>query len=185
MLSAHPLRARDKPDTLNATRSTGPDCSTHSAHPTDAHASHARPNTRRGPRRNPRPTTSGFSLIEVLVAAVIITLLLATFARMSVQSERNTTTLNAATLTADTANLIGVEVRSGNSSVIPTSGTQPLSTSVLAALTPSDGQRAQITSSGLTGTVTALGGNPPLYRITTEAAGTRTVIDTIGPGGSD
>lgn len=136
-------------------------------------------------RRSLSGRESGFSLIEVLVSGVILTLLLATFARMGIQSERNNTSLSAATLAADTAAMVGAEVQAGNPAVTPGSGTTYLSAALLATLSPTAGQREQIAATGITGTVTAIGGNPPLYQVSVVTAGMSTVVTTIGPGGSD
>lgn len=143
------------------------------------------PGTRSPASRQPPGWDAGFSLIEVLVAGVIITLLLATFARMGIQSERNSTSLSAATLTADAAAMVGAEVQAGNPAVTPTSGTTSLNAALLATLSPSAGQREQIAATGITGTVTAIGGNPPLYQVSVVTAGTSTVVVTIGPGGNE
>lgn len=130
---------------------------------------------------------SGFSLIEVLVAGVILTLLLGAFARMGVQAERNSTTLSAAALAADSAALISAEINRGNPATLPPAGasTRTLNTGLISSLSAGEGLRSQIAAVGLVASVTALGGNPPLYRVSVDTGGTFFVVNAIGPGGSE
>lgn len=129
----------------------------------------------------------GFSLIEVLVAGVILTLLLGAFARMGVQSERNSTTLSAAALAADSAGLISAEINRGNPVTLPPAGasSRTLDASMVSALSAGEGLRSQIAAAGLVATVTALGGNPPVYQINVTTGGTAFAVNAIGPGGTE
>ncbi|MBZ9714412.1 type IV pilus modification PilV family protein [Deinococcus multiflagellatus] len=130
--------------------------------------------------------TDGFSMVEVLVAGVILILLLGTYAQLSVQAERNNTALSAGTLAADSAALISQEITRGNPVMTPDTGhSVHLAPNLIASLSSGPTLRSQIAAAELQATVTGLGGNPPTYRVTVLTSSTPFHVTVVGPGGSE
>jgi len=127
----------------------------------------------------PRNREGGVTLVEVMIAGVLLALLLLVFARFDQSSARAQNNLNTATLAADVGELLSTELARGNPLVTGT-----LSTNSLNALQQA-GHRARLTP-GTTATVTAQGGDPPTYRIHVLVPGTSPYIFTaVGAGGTE
>jgi prepilin-type N-terminal cleavage/methylation domain-containing protein len=124
--------------------------------------------------------TQGFTLVEAIVALVVLAVVMAVFIHASVSNANQTTSTTANVAAAHALTLISSEINVGN----PAALTPTISSQQIAAL--SHGQDPALISTTLTATVTPVpGSNPPQYRIAVlDDKGNGTSGTSIAPGGS-
>lgn len=124
--------------------------------------------------------SQGFTLVETIVALVVLAIVMTVFIRASVSNANQTTSTTVNVAAAHALTAISREINVGN----PAALNPHLSGQQLATLT--HGQDEALTAATLTATVTPIqGSDPPQYRITvSDNKGNGTTGTSIAPGGS-
>ena len=124
--------------------------------------------------------TKGFTLVEAIVALVVLAVVMTVFIRASVSSANQTTSTTTNITAAHALSVVSREINVGN----PAALTPTLSSQQLAAL--AKGQDETLVNTTLTATVTLIqGSDPPQYRVTVlDDKGNGTSGTSIAPGGT-
>ncbi len=122
----------------------------------------------------------GFTLVEAVVALVVLAVVLTVFIKASVSSANQTTSITSNVIATHALTIVAREINVGN----PAALVPRLTAQDLAAL--AKGQDPALVNSTLNATVTRVPDNdPPVYRITvTDDKGNGTTGTAIAPGGS-
>lgn len=127
-----------------------------------------------------RSSTQGFSIIEVLVAAVIILVTISAFAVFNTQTARSVSTAQLATYTADALTAASLAITQGNATYLHS---RELTAADLQDLT-SNGTRRTALRPALSGTITAQGSDPPRYLVTIRGPDFALSNIVTAPGGN-
>lgn len=124
--------------------------------------------------------TSGLTLVEALVATVLLLLALTAFAAVAAQSARVVSTGQLATFAADALGAAAQAAQRGNTQYTQA---RTLTSTELRLLAQSTGRRNDL-SAALTGEVVPQGGNPPRVRISVRGPGIDVSEVVTIPGGT-
>ena len=124
--------------------------------------------------------TQGFSLIEVLLAVVVLMIAVTLYASLNTQGARTISNANLSTYAADALTATSLQITQGNPLYLHSR-----------SLTPEDLQQLSINDEGrrsalrpaLSGTITAQGGSPPRYDITIRGPDFILARTAVAPGG--
>ena len=124
--------------------------------------------------------TQGFTLVEAIVALVVLAVVMTVFIRASVSRANLTTSTTSNVIAAHALSVVAREINVGN----PAALAPHLTAQDLSAL--SKGQDPALVNSTLSATVTrTLGSDPPEYRVTVlDDKGNGTSGTALAPGGS-
>lgn len=123
----------------------------------------------------------GFTLIETLLAAIVLLLALAGFAVLSAQSARTLATSQLTSYASDALQSLSQAINQGN----PTyTHAATLNGQDLALLMTENGNHRQAATEALSGVVTPLGSDPPRFRVTVGNADFRLSAVATAPGGT-
>lgn len=124
--------------------------------------------------------TQGFTLVEAIVALVVLAVVMTVFIHASVSNANQTTSTTANIAAAHALTVISREINVGN----PAALTPTISSQQLATL--AHGQDPTLISTTLTATVTPIqGSDPPQYKIAViDDKGNGTTATSIAPGGT-
>ena len=127
-----------------------------------------------------RGSAAGFTLIEVLVALVILALVIGVYLRASVADSSAQTSLSLNQVAGKSLAVVTREINQGNPAAMHTH----LTPQDIAALT--DGQDRSLLTSTFSAAVTPVAGSdPPQYRVTvTDDKGNGLNATAIAPGGT-
>jgi prepilin-type N-terminal cleavage/methylation domain-containing protein len=124
--------------------------------------------------------TQGFTLVETIVALVVLAVVMTVFIHASISNSSQATSTTANVAAAHALTVISSEINVGN----PTAMTPTISSQQIAAL--SHGQDPTLISTTLTATVTRIqSSDPPQYKIAViDDKGNGTTGTATGPGGT-
>lgn len=123
--------------------------------------------------------SAGFTLIEVLLATLILLLAAAAFATLATQSARSTSSSQVSSYAADVLAKATTAINEGNPTYLQS---RDLSSADFQRL--GSGNRRTTLRPALTGRIQSLGGDPPRYRV--QISGQDFTLESIAtaPGGT-
>lgn len=127
-----------------------------------------------------RARHAGLSLVEVLLATVVVLITITAFALLSRQSALAVSTAYLAEYSADVLTATTRQIQQGNPEYTRSMTLSPAQILILAKA----GSARHTQAPALTGTVAALGHDPPRYRVTLRGPGLEISAVAVAPGGT-
>lgn len=126
------------------------------------------------------PRMQGFSLIEVLLATVVLLIAVTIFAALNAQSARGVSTAQLSTYASDALTATSVQIAQGNPQYLQS---RELRAEDLQRLTTTDTRRSALRPA-LSGTITVQSSDPPRYLISIRGPDFTLTRTATAPGGA-